>query len=247
MSDTDNTAPAPTRMNTGRAEDSQSIEGAGGVIPEPGPKSQHPSSPHGQNNKNATPATLATLAPATLATATLTPIREFGETLPVSQHLPGQGMDGTRLVLLTDEEQEFVEWLVDKRDGFNSSRGIQEKRRDKDMTGRQLGILGMMGEFAFCKMENLMPDISWSRFGGFDCWWAGQRVDVKCTARVMEPHLNVAPWKKDKVDAPDLYVLMNELGGGRYRYMGNMRFKEVFCGAFTVGGEVSVPWECLSR
>ena len=72
MSDTDNTAPAPTPMNTGRAVDSQSIEGAGGVELKPGAKSQHPSSPHGQNNKNATPATLATLAPATPAPATLT-------------------------------------------------------------------------------------------------------------------------------------------------------------------------------
>ena len=174
-------------------------------------------------------------------------IREYGIDLVGQGSQEGATSLGCRLVYLTDCHQSVSLEVAGRRDQQNRDEGKLDLKVSKGMTGAEISYLGMAGELAFCLMENLMPDIGWKEKMLWDCLWKGLRVDVKTTRRLWEPHLNVVPWKKDKSDRPDVYVLMVDLCNGWYRYMGFLGSEEIFGGRYTVDGQISVPWECLKR
>lgn len=97
--------------------------------------------------------------------------------------------------------------------------------------GLEIDYLGFAGEFAFCKIFNLMPDFSThvksARDGTDvgDCIIGGIRIDVKTTSNSMGC-LKVLKWKTP--DLVDVYALMTRVDDFTYTFRGAISSKEVF-------------------
>jgi len=97
--------------------------------------------------------------------------------------------------------------------------------------GIELDYLGFSGEFAFCKIFNLMPDftthVKSSKDGTDlgDCVLNGMKIDVKTTSNSFGC-LRVLKWKKP--NSVDVYALMTRESDFVYTFRGFVSSKEVF-------------------
>ena len=111
-------------------------------------------------------------------------------------------------IVLTPEEQMICEHIGIRRYNINRQKGVTDKKIGKE-NNYFMDINGFGGEFAFCKLFNLMPDflvqVTQSNKNDydaiiFDCI----KVDVKTTP-VIAGKLLTPLWKIDEVDC---YALM---------------------------------------
>ena len=57
-----------------------------------------------------------------------------------------------------------------------------EDKQVGDQSAIQTDLIGVVGEYAFCKRNNIFPDLVASpRSGSYDCIFKGYRIDVKAT------------------------------------------------------------------
>ena len=111
-------------------------------------------------------------------------------------------------IVLTREEQKICEYIGIKRYNINREKGVTDKKIGKE-DNHFMDINGFGGEFAFCKLFNIMPDflvkVTQTNKNDYDALLFNCiSVDVK-TTHYITGTLAVANWKIDKVDC---YALM---------------------------------------
>ncbi len=108
-------------------------------------------------------------------------------------------------ITLDNYEQEIVRGIALARHKNNVDRGS----RDFKMGGGDdllINIEGTGGEFAFCKLQNIYPDMTINHPIPFDCYIKGHGyVDIKSTTYT-KGRLIVGVWKSRSI--PDYYALM---------------------------------------
>jgi hypothetical protein len=108
-------------------------------------------------------------------------------------------------ITLDLHEQEIVRGIALARHKNNIDRGS----RDFKMGGGDdllINIEGTGGEFAFCKLQNIYPDMTINHPIPFDCYIKGHGfIDVKSTKKT-NGMLLVGIWKSRSI--PDYYALM---------------------------------------
>ena len=114
---------------------------------------------------------------------------------------------GTKIVL-TPVEQKICEYIGIKRYNINRQKGVTDKKIGKE-DNHFMDVNGFGGEFAFCKLFNIMPDflvqVTQTNKNDYDAIvFNCIKVDVK-TTDVLKGRLLAARWKVDEVDC---YALM---------------------------------------
>ena len=112
-------------------------------------------------------------------------------------------------IVLTREEQKICEYIGIKRYNINREKGVTDKKIGKE-DNHFMDINGFGGEFAFCKLFNVMPDflvkVTQTNKNDYDALLFNCiKVDVK-TTDVLSGRLLAAPWKVDEVDCYALIV-----------------------------------------
>ena len=108
-------------------------------------------------------------------------------------------------VILTDTEVRICRWLAAQRFAAARKAGVLDAQMGPQ-SSEQTDLDGIAGEFAFCKVANVWPDMTiGARRGGHDAFLDGMSVDVK-TTRCPTGHL-LATIKKSTT-ASDVYVLV---------------------------------------
>jgi len=112
-------------------------------------------------------------------------------------------------ITLRKHEQQICEYIGKNRYLINRKEGVQDKKiGNKD--NNFMDINGFGGEFAFCKLFNIMPDflvkVTQTNKNDYDALLFNCiKVDVK-TTDVLSGRLLAAPWKVDEVDCYALIV-----------------------------------------
>ena len=84
-------------------------------------------------------------------------------------------------IALTDAECLMLKTLGGMRSLVARSAGVKDAKMG-DQSGLEADIDGLMGEYAFCKWKNIIPDlIPAPRSGSSDCILKNQRIDIKTT------------------------------------------------------------------
>ena len=127
-------------------------------------------------------------------------------------------------ITLTPSEQRIARWLAQSRYEANRA-AYTTNQRMGPQSDEQTDIEGIGAELAFCKLNNLYPDLSTDHRPNEDAMLHnGARVDVKAT-QYRSGRLLVAAWKI-KI-AADIYALM--VGKfPTYQYAGFATREEVF-------------------
>ena len=109
-------------------------------------------------------------------------------------------------VTLHHGEEQIAKWLGEQRHAANKAAGTFQPTKGEDPLW--LDVNGAGGEIAFCKLNNLWPDLTIRpRRGGHDCVsYFGLKVDVKTTHR--EDGQLLAVLGKSDLAPCDAYVLM---------------------------------------
>ena len=112
-------------------------------------------------------------------------------------------------IILSKEEQKICEYIGKSRYLINRENGVTDKKiGNKD--NKSMDDDGFGGEFAFCKLFNVMPDflvkVTQTNKNDYDALLFNCiSVDVK-TTDVLSGRLLAAPWKVDEVDCYALIV-----------------------------------------
>ena len=111
-------------------------------------------------------------------------------------------------IILSKEEQTICENIGIQRYNINRQKGVKDKKIGKD-DNYFVDINGFGGEFAFCKLFNIMPDflvqVTQTNKNDYDALLFNCiSVDVK-TTDVITGRLLTPLWKMDEVDC---YALM---------------------------------------
>jgi hypothetical protein len=112
-------------------------------------------------------------------------------------------------ILLTKEEQKICEYIGKRRYKINREKGVTDKKIGEE-DNLFMDQNGFGGEFAFCKLFNVMPDflvqVTQTNKNDYDALLFNCiKVDVK-TTDVLSGRLLAAPWKVDEVDCYALIV-----------------------------------------
>lgn len=112
-------------------------------------------------------------------------------------------------IFLTKEEQKICEYIGIQRYNINREKGVTDKKIGKE-DNHFMDVNGFGGEFAFCKLFNVMPDflvqVTQTNKNDYDALLFNCiKVDVK-TTDVLSGRLLAAPWKIDEVDCYALIV-----------------------------------------
>lgn len=110
---------------------------------------------------------------------------------------------------LTPHEHRICEYIGKERYKINRKSGVIDKKIGNE-DNHFMDVNGFGGEFAFCKLFNIMPDflvkVTQSNKHDFDALlYNSIKVDVK-TTDVLTGRLLAAPWKIDEVDCYALIV-----------------------------------------
>ena len=106
------------------------------------------------------------------------------------------------IIELNEAEQRLVRFISKER--FERHR---DNLQGKNHQSLQQVVEGLGGEFAFCKLFNLYPDISVEphKEDTGDCGTHGKRIDVK-TTQYENGNLVIVPWKD--ISKIDYFALM---------------------------------------
>jgi hypothetical protein len=112
-------------------------------------------------------------------------------------------------IILSPHEHKICEYIGKERYKINRKSGVTDKKIGNE-DNYFMDINGFGGEFAFCKLFNIMPDflvkVTQSNKHDFDALlYNSIKVDVK-TTDVLSGRLLAAPWKIDEVDCYALIV-----------------------------------------
>lgn len=112
-------------------------------------------------------------------------------------------------IILTPHEHKICEYIGKERYKVNRKSGVADKKIGKE-ENFFMDINGFGGEFAFCKLFNIMPDflvkVTQTNKYDYDALLFNTiKVDVK-TTDVLTGRLLAAPWKNDEVDCYALIV-----------------------------------------
>ena len=106
-------------------------------------------------------------------------------------------------ITLSDAEMLVCKMLGGMRSIVGKTSGVKDAKVS-DLPRLQVDEDGMIGEYAFCKLMNVFPDIvPGPRSGSFDCVLKGKRIDVKSTRY---KNGNLLATMKENPDV-DVYVL----------------------------------------
>ncbi len=84
-------------------------------------------------------------------------------------------------VTLTGTEYNFCYIVAATRNSINRSCGVKDAKKG-GQSAIETDVVGVVGEFAFCKLTNTFPDLSVEpRSGSCDCKFKGYLIDVKST------------------------------------------------------------------
>lgn len=112
-----------------------------------------------------------------------------------------------KTVILNDIEQKIVQYIARSRFEINRQNGVKNSRKGKQ-SDHLTDLDGFGGEFAFCKLFNLYPDlevkVTSQETDSGDCILNGYRIDIK-TTKYKTGKLICALWKNDEID---YYALM---------------------------------------
>jgi len=155
--------------------------------------------------------------------------------------------DRAECVTLNATEQRLALYLAKTRHANNVRLGVTDKlrtRRDPE----QIEFEGMSAELAFCKSQNVYPDLvlGWNR-PHYDCLTSdGIRVDVKCVVG-QTAHLKAMPGKVHVQDV-DAFVLVQGVSP-TYRIIGWASFGDLVNDAaltdFGYGPAYALGWQDL--
>jgi hypothetical protein len=110
-------------------------------------------------------------------------------------------------IILNDIEQKIVQYIARSRFEINRQNGVKNARKGKQ-SDHLTDLDGFGGEFAFCKLFNLYPDlevkVTSQETDSGDCILNGKRIDIK-TTKYKTGKLICALWKNDEID---YYALM---------------------------------------
>jgi hypothetical protein len=130
----------------------------------------------------------------------------------------------TMQISLDNHEQEIVKTIAKERQRNNIERGSRDYKvcTEDDL---KINIEGTGGEFAFCKLKNIYPDMTVDHPIPFDCYINGHGyIDVK-TTKYLNGDLIVGVWKSRAI--PSYYALMvGEFP--HYEFKGFFSGEEVF-------------------
>jgi hypothetical protein len=106
---------------------------------------------------------------------------------------------------LEPSEYAVAQVIASMRRCVNQAAGVRDQRRDSMKQAIELDMLGAVAEVAFCKWQNVYPDLSVRpRRGSADALLSGKKVDVKATDR--RNGRLIATYGKE-MDQADIYVL----------------------------------------
>lgn len=127
-------------------------------------------------------------------------------------------------VVLTQIEREVISLVGLRRWANNVRQGLFDRNKS-GRDGERLHLLGYAGEWAFCKLVGVMPDMrveAGEAVGqDFDLRLpgSGRTVDVKTTDRA-NGNLIAPSHKGSEGHGADVYVLMWSKGVGRFEFAG---------------------------
>ena len=88
-------------------------------------------------------------------------------------------------VILNDKELSVINIISSLRSIVSRHSGIINHKYSNKHTGADIDFDGLVGEYAFCKANNIFLDLTVSvREGSYDCLANGKRVDIKSTRLV---------------------------------------------------------------
>lgn len=110
-------------------------------------------------------------------------------------------------IILNDIEQKIVQYIARSRFEVNRKNGVKNSRKGKQ-SDHSTDLDGFGGEFAFCKLFNLYPDlevkVTSQETDSGDCILKGKKIDIK-TTKYKTGKLICTLWKNDEID---YYALM---------------------------------------
>ena len=84
-------------------------------------------------------------------------------------------------IKLTESELEIIGHIALLRTKAARASHVRDMKKGPQ-SGTQIDFDGVMTEYAFCKLNNIFPDIvPGARSGTYDCFWNGLRIDIKST------------------------------------------------------------------
>lgn len=129
------------------------------------------------------------------------------------------------VVELSESEQAICRYIAKRRFENNRSGGIQDQKIGAQ-SNANVDLNGFAGEFAFCKLHNILPDFSINvrrtNANDYDAILENKKIDVK-TTEYPTGKLVAVEWKNDNVD---LYALMTG-EFPKYTFRGFMRREEL--------------------
>ena len=84
-------------------------------------------------------------------------------------------------ITITEQDYLFCITVAAMRNMVARGNNVED-RQVGDQSAIKTDLIGVIGEYAFCKRNNIFPDLVASpRSGSYDCIFKGYRIDVKAT------------------------------------------------------------------
>jgi hypothetical protein len=84
-------------------------------------------------------------------------------------------------IKLSEAEYDIIAQIAALRTKSARAANVRDMKMGPQ-SGIQIDFDGVMTEYAFCKHENIFPDIvAGARSGSYDCFWRGAKTDIKST------------------------------------------------------------------
>lgn len=110
------------------------------------------------------------------------------------------------IISLNDAEKKLAQYLAKRRFEMNRSCGVKDAKVGPQ-SNEETDLEGIAAEIAFCKANNIYPDLTIDNKSSADCVLSnGLSVDVKAT-KYKNGHL-LATARKAEIKRPDIYALV---------------------------------------
>jgi hypothetical protein len=108
-----------------------------------------------------------------------------------------------KTITITDEDYDLCVMVAAMRNMVSRASNTKDRQMG-NQSALETDLTGIIGEYAFCKLHNIFPDlIAKTRSGSYDCFFKGQRIDIK-TTKYEDGRLLATTKLNDDVD---VYVL----------------------------------------
>jgi hypothetical protein len=109
-------------------------------------------------------------------------------------------------VTLSTSEVEVAEYVGQKRQEINEEKKLVDRKQDQTKDSTEIHIEGIAGEWAFCKIMNVYPDLEFEKRSKYDCYALGFTWDVKTSESA--DWLDIRFSKASQGKRCDMYVLV---------------------------------------